>query len=95
MADKINRQYAQAKKDNDFIYLDKVPSQDSLAAVGRAALAKSLPVSTPMSSNFQDIFSRLVPMAVHQAMATYDSKKADLVNREVGRLRDATQALNG
>ena len=95
MADKIKKKLASAKKDNDFIYLDRVPSLDSLESVGRATLAKAIPVSSPISSSFADLFPSLVPVAVNQAMVTYENKKAEMVNREVGRMREATQVLNG
>eukprot|EP00112_Aurelia_sp_Birch-Aquarium-sp1_P025588 Seg858.7 transcript_id=Seg858.7/GoldUCD/mRNA.D3Y31 product="Programmed cell death 6-interacting protein" protein_id=Seg858.7/GoldUCD/D3Y31 len=95
MADKIRKKLASAKKDNDFIYLDRVPSLDSVESVGRATLAKATPVSSPISSSFADLFPSLVPVAVNQAMATYENKKAEMVNREVGRMREATQVLNG
>ena len=95
MADKIKKKLAGAKKDNDFIYLDQVPSLDSLESVGRAVLAKPTAIQTPMSSSFTDLFPSLVPVAVNQAIATYENKKAELVNKEIGRLREATQVLNG
>ena len=95
MADKIKKKLTSAKKDNDFIYLDKVPSFDSLDTIGRAVLAKPTAVQAPMSSSFTDLFPSLVPVAINQAISTYESKKAELVNKEVGRLREATQLLNG
>ena len=95
MADKIRKRRDSAKKDNDFIYLVQVPSMDSLESVGKAVLAKSTPIQMPMSNSFNDLFPSLVPVAVNQAVATYEAKKAELVNKEVGRLREATQLLNG
>ena len=95
MADKIKKKLVSAKKDNDFIYLDQVPSVDSLDSIGRAVLAKATPVQSTMSSSFTDLFPSLVPVAINQAIATYENKKAELVNKEVGRLREATQLLNG
>lgn len=95
MADKIKKKLVSAKKDNDFIYLDQVPSVDSLDSIGRAVLAKATQVQSTMSSSFTDLFPSLVPVAINQAIATYENKKAELVNKEVGRLREATQLLNG
>lgn len=42
-----------------------------------------------------DLFAGLVPMPVHQALAAYEVRKAELVNREINELRVATQFLNG
>ncbi|XP_065052731.1 programmed cell death 6-interacting protein-like [Rhopilema esculentum] len=95
MADSIKKKHAGAKKDNDIIYLDKIPRHDSLDSIGKAALAKATSVQSPLSSSFTDLFPSLVPVAVNQAVATFESKKADLVNKEIGRLRESTQVLNG
>lgn len=71
-----------------------MPSSDSLPAIGRAPLAKALQLPKPASSNFIDLFAKLVPMAVHQALQTYESRKAEIVNFEIGRLKEATALLN-
>ena len=91
----ISKNLIQAKKDNEFIYLDKVPTIDQLAPVERANLVKALPIASPMSNNFQDLFTKLVPMAVHQAITTYDGAKSALINNEIGKLREATHFING
>lgn len=95
MSATITKTLTQAKKDNEIIYLDKIPSQDALTAIGRATLAKPLPITCPLSSNFVDLFTKLVPMAVHQALSAYDNAKANVINVEIGKLREATQFLNG
>ena len=91
---RIKREAAELKKDNDFIYHDRMPDIDSLAPIGRAALAKSLPLSKPASSSFADLFTKLVPMAVHNALQAYESRKGEIINFEVGRLREGTQLMN-
>lgn len=94
MSATINKLYPEAKKDNEFIYNEKVPTVDSLKPVGRAALAKALPVSSPLTTTFHDLFTRLVPMQVHQALVTFDSKKDELVREEIAKVRESTQELN-
>lgn len=42
-----------------------------------------------------DLFENLVPISVQQALSTYDVRKTELVNTEIGKLREATQILNG
>ena len=41
-----------AKKDNDFIYHAIVPDVKSLPAIGKAVVAKPIPIAGPMSSKF-------------------------------------------
>ena len=50
---RITNKLTQAKKDNDLIYNDSIPKPEQLTPVGAAALAKPLPLSQPMSTNFK------------------------------------------
>jgi hypothetical protein len=52
-ANKAQRNLNEAKKDNDFIYHEKIPDVKSLLSVGKAMLAKSLPVPERLSQNFR------------------------------------------
>lgn len=55
---KANRLMQEAKKDNDFIYHERVPETSSLMPidkVGSARLAKPTPVAERLSSNFKDL----------------------------------------
>ncbi|GJQ69171.1 putative programmed cell death 6-interacting protein [Trypoxylus dichotomus] len=91
---KAQRNLAEAKKDNDFIYHERVPDIKTLDPIGKAQPAKLLPVTHPMSRNYRDLFSELVPVVVHQAMAAYDLRKSEITQTEIGRLRESTQVLN-
>lgn len=44
---------------------------------------------------FLDLFEDLVPISVQQALSAYDVRKTELVNSEIGKLRESTQILNG
>ena len=92
--DRIKRSYTQDDKDNNLIYHDMIPDESNLTAIGRAALAKPLQLSKPASENFMDIFTKMVPMAVHNALVAYESRKAEIVNLEIGRMREGTQLIN-
>jgi len=43
---------------------------------------------------FSDLFDKVVPLAIHQALAMFENRKSEVLNREIGRLREATQLLN-
>lgn len=49
---RIERCLEDAVKDNNFIYHDKIPDVKSLQPVGKAPVAKALPLNSPMSERF-------------------------------------------
>ncbi|XP_059840275.1 programmed cell death 6-interacting protein isoform X2 [Hypanus sabinus] len=95
LSDKISRALTAAKKDNDFIYHDRVPDVKDLEAIGKATLVKSTPVNVPMSQKFTDLFAKMVPLAVQQALSVYNQRRADLVNRLIAQMRESTNLANG
>lgn len=50
---KTERNLAEAKKDNDFIYHERIPDIKSVEPIGKAQPAKVLQISHPMSQNFK------------------------------------------
>ncbi|KAM8966537.1 programmed cell death 6-interacting protein isoform 4-T4 [Pelodytes ibericus] len=95
LADKIHRALTAAKKDNDFIYHDRVPDLKDLDPVGKAALVKSTPIVVPLSQKYTDLFEKMVPLAVQQALSVYNQRKAELINSTIAQIRDATTLANG
>lgn len=110
----VTSAYEKAKKENDYVYHERVPDYKSLGPIDRAQLAKPTPVKFPISEDFRgimensnpknesnlhwffpiDLFATLVPMAVHNGLQTFKSKKMDAFNLEIGKLRQATELLN-
>ncbi|XP_051722470.1 tyrosine-protein phosphatase non-receptor type 23 isoform X1 [Ctenopharyngodon idella] len=87
--DVIGGKFNSAKKDNDFIYHESVPSLEMLTSVKGAPLVKALPVNpTDPSVTGPDIFAKLVPMAAHEASSLYSEEKAKL-------LRDVMAKIDG
>uniref|UniRef100_A0A672KMW8 Tyrosine-protein phosphatase non-receptor type 23-like n=1 Tax=Sinocyclocheilus grahami TaxID=75366 RepID=A0A672KMW8_SINGR len=92
--DVIGGKYNSSKKENDFIYHESVPGLDTLAAVKGASLVKPLPVSlTDQSVTGPDLFSKLVPMATHEASSLYSEEKAKLLRDIVAKIEDKNQIL--
>lgn len=52
LSEKINRALTAAKKDNDFIYNERVPEIKDLEHIGKAALAKPTGITPPVSQKF-------------------------------------------
>lgn len=42
-----------------------------------------------------DLFEKMVPLAVQQAMSIYNQRKDEFVNRQLGTMREATNLCNG
>ncbi|XP_047531932.1 programmed cell death 6-interacting protein [Vanessa atalanta] len=88
------RQLAAAVRDNDFIYHERVPDARALEPVARAPVAAALPPQPRWAAVPRDLFEKLVPMAVHQALQASSARRSDLVGAEINKLREATQLLN-
>jgi len=96
--DYINRAQrflADSQKDNDFIYHERVPEPKNLEPIGKAALVKISNIPQHFSSNFTDLFETLTPIVIHQALGAWEVRKIEIINVEVGKLREASQFLNG
>ena len=92
---KVDRDLATAKKDNDFIYHERIPDEKALAAVAKAAVAKATPLPDRMGNPSSPLlFDALVPVPVHQACAAYEVRQTEVVNREVGKLKEASTLMN-
>ncbi|XP_055336137.1 tyrosine-protein phosphatase non-receptor type 23-like [Paramacrobiotus metropolitanus] len=81
VGDIVQQKSAAAKKDNDFIYHERIPDVLTLPPTKGASLVKGIPLNeTDFAS--QDIFSRLVPISAHEKASLYSEKKASLL-REI------------
>ncbi|KRX75513.1 Apoptosis-linked interacting protein, partial [Trichinella sp. T6] len=93
--DLIHKAYLSAKKDNDFIYHERIPNIKAVPPIGKLAIAKITPLSHPLSAKpHKDIFEKLVPVAVQQALACYEVRRGEIVNAEIAKLREETNKLN-
>uniref|UniRef100_A0A673W2D9 Tyrosine-protein phosphatase non-receptor type 23 n=1 Tax=Salmo trutta TaxID=8032 RepID=A0A673W2D9_SALTR len=87
-------QFNSAKKDNDFIYHETVPSLETLASVKGAPLVKALPVNpTDPSVTGPDLFAKLVPMAAHEASSLYSEEKAKLLRDIMAKIDSRNETL--
>ncbi|TSK20078.1 Tyrosine-protein phosphatase non-receptor type 23 [Bagarius yarrelli] len=92
--DVIGGKFNSAKKDNDFIYHETVPCLETLPSVKGAPLVKALPVNpTDPSVTGPDIFSKLVPMAAHEASSLYSEEKAKLLRDVMTKIDSKNETL--
>ncbi|KAI1894230.1 hypothetical protein AGOR_G00113680 [Albula goreensis] len=94
-SDKVASALAAAKKDNDFIYHDRVPEVKDLEHIGKATLVKPTPIQVPMSQKFTDLFQTMVPSSVQQALCMYNQRKVETVNRLTNTMREASSLSSG
>lgn len=66
LTDKINRALTAAKKDNDFIYHDRVPEVKDLEPIGKAALVKATAITPPLSQKFTGMTRRVFTCSQHE-----------------------------
>ncbi|CAF2989241.1 unnamed protein product [Rotaria socialis] len=92
--DEIAKASAAAHKDNDFVYHERLPDPKTLDTILAQPIAKPLPVSFPITPEFKDLFASLVPIALNNALAAFNSKRAEIMNIEINRLREANNVLN-
>ncbi|XP_067930761.1 uncharacterized protein [Watersipora subatra] len=92
--DVVTGKYIAAKKENDFVYHEKMPDIDSLPEVKGAVLVKGIgfDVSDKAVSG-PDIFAKLVPMEAHEASSLYSEEKAKLLRDVGGRLEEHDTVL--
>ncbi|CAK1578905.1 unnamed protein product [Parnassius mnemosyne] len=88
------KQLASARRDNDFIYHERVPEPRQLEPVQRAPVAKPLPPQQRWAQAHTDLFAKLVPMAVHQALQASAARRSEMITAEINKLREGTQLLN-
>ena len=95
-SDIIDGKFESAKKENEYIYHEKIPEFDSLPKHNGAPLVKGIGFEiSDQEISGQDIFNRLVPMEAHELSSLYSEEKARLL-REVGDLiedKDAELAV--
>uniref|UniRef100_A0A3P8WBE2 Tyrosine-protein phosphatase non-receptor type 23 n=1 Tax=Cynoglossus semilaevis TaxID=244447 RepID=A0A3P8WBE2_CYNSE len=92
--DVIGGKFNSAKKDNDFIYHESVPSLETLASVKGAPLVRALPVNpTDPTVTGPDLFAKLVPMAAHEASSLYSEEKAKLLRDVMSKIESKNDTL--
>ncbi|KAJ1773979.1 bck1-like resistance to osmotic shock [Coemansia sp. RSA 1813] len=102
LASKINEELTRATHDNDVIYSDPVPNTSTIPSLEAASVVSNFDINKFYASEERsnvvgsELFSRLVPMAVHESSSLYSEEKAkmlrveeDKINLADGELQDA------
>lgn len=102
LAANIGEELKRATHDNDVIYSESVPKTDTLSPLEAASVVSNFDINKFYASEERsnvvggELFSRLIPMAVHESSSMYSEEKAkmirgeeDKVNLADGELQDA------
>merc|ERR1719219_1386739 len=79
--DVIEGKYNIAKRENEFIYHDRVP--EDLPELKGQTLVKGIGFEVNEENGGKDIFSKLIPLEAHTASSLYSEEKAKVL-RELG-----------
>jgi hypothetical protein len=97
----ITLRYLQGVKDNDVIYLCSIVGIESLPVVEKIQVAKCLSFSELLPRGEKDleriigddIFTRLVPIGIHESASVYSDSKDTLMRKCKNMVEDADQEL--
>ena len=93
-SDVINGKLENSKKENEFIYHEKVPERDALQPVKGASLVKGIgwdPADPEVSG--PDLFCRLVPLEAHLGGSLYSEEQAKLLRTVTGEIQEANDTM--
>uniref|UniRef100_A0A0N5B0B1 BRO1 domain-containing protein n=1 Tax=Syphacia muris TaxID=451379 RepID=A0A0N5B0B1_9BILA len=83
-----------AKKDNDFIYHDRIPNVEELSFVEGVTMVKPIPFDpTDRSVSGDDLFAALLPMNVLKAVSVYSEEKAKFKREVTEKIRVKDEEL--
>ncbi|KAI8334762.1 BRO1-like domain-containing protein [Chlamydoabsidia padenii] len=95
-----SEKFAMAERDNDMIYHDQVPQESILVPIDRLKAVKAVAISDLYGAVDAgkvigpDVFTRLIPLSVHESASMYSEEKASLVRRELERCDFAKAEMN-
>ena len=98
IADKLTT----AKRDNDMIYHDTIPSIDTLAPLEKLNSVKAIPFADLLPNGQadipkivgSDIFAKLIPMSVHESSSVYSEEKSKLYRNQQKIVKEADDEID-
>ena len=92
--DVVNGKLEISKKENEFIYHEKVPDVDSLPSIKGASLVKGIPFDEQdLEVSGGDLFSRIVTLETHAASSMYSEELAKILRTVGGEIEVANDSL--
>ncbi|KAF3954863.1 hypothetical protein CMV_019853 [Castanea mollissima] len=87
----INRNLERAMKENDRVYLMRVPSPSSLPPLPAFSMVKSMAMSEVLDASKEKMFASLVPDSSAKALSRYTEMVDDVIRTQAEKLQQASE----
>ncbi|RWW21773.1 hypothetical protein GW17_00014059 [Ensete ventricosum] len=87
----MNRNLERATKENNRVYLMRVPEASSLAALSAAPLVRPTPMADVLDASKERLFSRLVPDSSTRALSKYTDMVDNIIRTQAEKLQQGSE----
>ncbi|KAK7390918.1 hypothetical protein VNO78_19112 [Psophocarpus tetragonolobus] len=87
----INRNLERAVKENDRVYLMRVPTPSSLTPLPAFSMVKSMPMNEVLDASKEKMFASLVPDSSAKALSRYTEMVDDVIRTQAEKLQQASE----
>ncbi|KAK9276718.1 hypothetical protein L1049_006254 [Liquidambar formosana] len=87
----LNRNLERATKENDRVYLMRVPSPSSLPPLPAFSMVKSMPMNEVLDASKEKMFASLVPDSSAKALSRYTEMVDDIIRTQAEKLQQASE----
>ncbi|XP_059655432.1 vacuolar-sorting protein BRO1 [Cornus florida] len=87
----LNRNLERAMKENDRVYLMRVPAASSLAPLPTVSLVKALAMGEVLDASKEKMFSSLVPDSSAKALSRYTEMVDDVIRTQAEKLQQGSE----
>ncbi|KAL0914151.1 hypothetical protein M5K25_017660 [Dendrobium thyrsiflorum] len=88
---KMNVSLERAVKENDRVYLMRVPASNSLSTLPAASLVKSTPIGEVLDASKDRLFASLVPDSSAKALSRYTEMVDDVIRTQAEKLQQGSE----
>ncbi|XP_020248980.1 ALG-2 interacting protein X [Asparagus officinalis] len=87
----MNRNLERAVKENDRVYLQRVPAASSLSTLPAASLVKPVPMAEVLDASKERMFSGIVPDTSAKALSRYTEMVDDIIRTQAEKLQQGSE----
>ncbi|XP_065007934.1 vacuolar-sorting protein BRO1-like [Musa acuminata AAA Group] len=87
----MNHNLERSVKENDRVYLMRIPAASSLAALPAASLAKPIPLGEVLNASKEKFFSNLVPDSSTKALSKYTDMVDNIIRTQLDKLQQGSE----